>query len=66
MKQVISRKTFVINRSIINHPELQLFHLLESEETINIDICFFMLEPCAEYNFNSFAGSFWTVSLVME
>lgn len=40
----------MINRRIINHPEVQFFHLLQSKETIKIYICFFMLEPCAEYN----------------
>lgn len=54
------------DRRIINHPERQSFHLLELKEIINVDICFFMLDPCAEYNFNSFAGGFWTVSFVME
>lgn len=54
------------NRRIINHPELQSFQLLELKEIINVDVCFFMLDLCAEYNFNRFAGGFWTVSFVME
>lgn len=54
------------NRRIINHPELQSFQLLELKEVINVDICFFMLDPRAEYNFNRFAGGFWTVSFAME